>query len=297
MLAAVPALGAIELGLHVHQTRDVVPMSDWASAREMVRGEIQADDLVLFAPFWADPIGRQVFGSDIVTLKRAAFADVSRFRRTFEVSIRGAHREELARWKRMSERRIGAVTVGLYENPAYAKVLDDLIDLVRPETLAVERVENGVPAPCAFARGQSQGGSTAVPQGMLVPAAKFACSGGYVGVAVLHALDHHPHLCVAAPPLGGGAVLRLRFANVAFGRSLAGHAGVQWVNDRTPSQERVQLSFSAFERPIGVHSHRVGTGFTGFEFPTEELEAKRGELVAEISGASVRGFCFEGVTR
>ncbi len=292
-----PAVGIAELVLHVKQTNDVVPDGDWVAARDTVKSEIHDDDLVVFAPFWTDPIGRSIFGDEIVTMERAGFADVSRYRRVFEVSIRGAHHDDLEHWKKTSEKRSGAVTVGVYENPSYTKVLTKLVDLVRPEALAVERVEGGTAVPCAFQRGASQGGSTAVPQGMLVPGARFVCAGGYVGAAVLHALDHHPHLCVAAQPLGGNAVLRLRFANVTFGNTLHGHAGVQWVTDRTPSQDRVQVAFSAFTRPIGQHSHRVGTGWTGFEFPTDELAGKQGELVVDVSGAAARGFCFEGATR
>ena len=45
-------------------THDVVPESDWAAARDVVKAELQPDDLVVFAPFWADPLGRRSFGDD-----------------------------------------------------------------------------------------------------------------------------------------------------------------------------------------------------------------------------------------
>jgi hypothetical protein len=131
-----------------------------------------------------------------------------------------------------------------------------------------------------------------------VPGDKFVCAGGaYVGLAVLHALDHHPHLCLFASPPGGNGALRMRFSNITFGNSLHGHSGVQWLNERTPSAERIQVAFSAFDRPIGQNVHRVGVGWTGFEFPTPELAGKKGDLVADVTGQGPRSYCFEADTR
>lgn len=214
------------------------------------------------------------------------------------MSIRGAHTEELAGWKKVSEKQVGKVTITQLENPSPSKVLTDLVTLVRPETMTVSRVDaNGASTPCSFQRGASAGGSTVVPQGTLTPADKFVCGSGHVGVAVLHALDHHPHLCIFATPQPGG-VLRLAFKGVTFGESLHGHSGIQWLTERTPTAERVELAFSAFDRPLGEHSHKVGVGWVGYEFPTPELAGKKGDLVAEISGpAGQRYYCFEADTR
>jgi hypothetical protein len=296
LLCAVPVVSVVELILHAKQTSsDVVPESDWVLARDAIKADVQAEDLITFAPFWSDPLGRQAFGP-LATMKREGRSDVRRFRRAFEVSIRGAHDEELTGWKRLSETKHGAVTVALLENPSYTKVLDDTVDLVNPERLTVTRIENGVEQPCAFQHGTTQGGSTVVPQGLLVPAEKFVCSGGHVGVAVLHGLDHHPHVCLYATPMQG-ASLRLKFSNVKFGTSLHGHSGIQWLIERNPAAEKVAVAFSAFDRPIGTHLHKVGAGWTGFELPTSEIAGKQGDLVAEIAPSSQRQFCFEATTR
>jgi hypothetical protein len=45
-----------------------------------------------------------------------------------------------------------------------------------------------------------------------------------------------------------GTILRLRFSNVTFGASLHGHSGVQWVTERVPSAERIQLLPAAVRR-------------------------------------------------
>lgn len=298
-LCAVPLVGVVELALHVKQTTsDVVPDTDWLAARDAVKAELAPDDLVLFAPFWADPLGRKWFGDELAGLKREARPDETRFRRAFEVSIRGMHREELAAWRKVSERRTGHITIGVYENPSPAKVLTDLVDVLGPGKVTVSRVEGAVESACTWQHGAGQPGGLAVPQGPAVPGAKFVCpGGGYVGVAVLHALDHHPHLCIFGAPPGGSAALRIKFEGVRFGSSLHGHSGVQWVTDRVPSNERITVSFSAFDRPIGSNVHKVGTGWTGFEFPTDDIAGKKGDLVADVTGSAQRSYCFEADTR
>ena len=299
-LAAVPLVGVVELALHVKQTTsDVVSDEDWLAARDAVKAEAKPDDLVIFAPFWADPLGRRWFGDELAGMKREARPDESRFARAIEVSQRGAHRPELEGWKPVSERKVGKLTIAIYANPSPAKVLTDIVDLIGPERMTVVSVgANGAESPCTWQRGVGQPGGRGVPQGPAGPGDKFSCaSGGYAGVAVLHALDHHPHLCIFATPPGPAGALRLKFLNVSFGASLHGHSGVQWVNERTPSPERIQVAFYAFERPIGQNLHRVGAGWTGFEFPTPELAGKKGELVAEVTGAGPRAYCFEADTR
>ena len=297
LLCAVPLVSVVELALHVKQTTsDVVPESDWAQARDAVKAELQPSDLVVFEPFWSDPLGRRTFGHEIATMKRSGRSDVRRFPRAFEVSIRGAHSEELAGWKKVKETRHGGVTVTLLENPSYTEVIDDVLDMVSPDRLTVSRVENGVEQACSFQRGASQGGSTVVPQGLLVPADKFVCQGGHVGVAVLHGLDHRPHVCLYATPMQG-ATLRMKFSNVTFGPSLHGHSGIQWLVERNPTPDKVAVAFSALDRPIGTHHHKVGVGWVGFELPTPELDGKKADLVAEIVPSAQRQFCFEATTR
>ena len=65
------------------------------------------DDLVAFAPRWVDPIGREELGKDLATVDREAYADVSRFPRAIEVSIRGKHLEDLEGWAPSDATRFG----------------------------------------------------------------------------------------------------------------------------------------------------------------------------------------------
>jgi hypothetical protein len=295
----VPLVGVVELVLHVKQVSvDKVPDEDWNAAREIVKADLQPDDLVLFEPFWTDPLGRKSFGPEIATMKREGRSDEQRFARVQEVSIRGFHNEAFARWKKVGEKKTGAITITTYENPSFTKVIDDLVDLLGPERATVTRIESGTgtESACPYQHGATAGGSTVVPQGLLTPADKFVCQGGHVGVAVMHDLDHRPRLCLYATPIQG-AYLKIKFQGVTFGDALYGHAGVQWITDRNPSHERIALSFTANDRPLGTHPHKIGTGWVGFEFPTAELAGKKADLFVEISPSSQRYFCFEATTR
>jgi hypothetical protein len=296
LLAVVPLVGVLELLLHLKQIKgDIVPSTDWVTARELIEADLQPDDLILFEPFWADPLGRLSFG-DLASVKREARSDERRFRRAYEVSLRGAHNPAIASWRELKTQRAGGITVTLRENPAFTPVLDDLLDFVAIDRVTVSRVDGTAEQPCSFQRGSTHGGSTVVPQGLLTPAEKFVCAGGHVGVAVLHDLNHRPRLCIYATPMQGASV-RMRFSNVTFGTSVHGHSGIQWVDERTPADDKVSLSFSAFERPLGTHLHQVGKGWIGFEFPTSELDGKRGDLLVELAPSGHRQFCFEATTR
>ena len=141
VLCAVPLIGVVELGLHIKQTTiDVVPDSDWTAARDAIKGDVRPEDLVIFAPFWADPIGREHFGDAYAGIDREARPDETRFARAFEVGIHGHHRPELAGWKKTSEKQVGKITIGVYENPAPAKVLTDLVKLIDPSQGTLARV-------------------------------------------------------------------------------------------------------------------------------------------------------------
>lgn len=285
--------------MHMAQTASVVRDQDWVAARDAVKPDFKPGDLVVFEPFWTDPQGRRFFGDAMAPLKNEARPDASRYARAFEVSVRGHHDDTLSRWKKLSEKKVGPFTITLFENPSPAKVLVDLVDLVGPERLSVSVVTPTGEQACTFSRGAGSPGGLGVPQGPAVPGDRFNCTGGHVGVAVLHAIDHHPHLCIFATATGGANTLRMKFKNVTFGETLHGHDGVQWVTERVPTQERILLAFSAFDRPIGTHAHKVGSGWTNFEFLTGDIAQKQGDLVVDVAstGPGGRQFCFEADTR
>ncbi|HEX3344705.1 MAG TPA: hypothetical protein VHS09_09045 [Polyangiaceae bacterium] len=291
--AALPAVGLLELAAHAVQTRSVTPGTDWDAARVYVAAQARPDDLVAFAPRWADPIGREHFGPALATVEREARPDETRFPRALEVSIRGAHLPALAGWRRAGEQRFGSVTVTTWENPTPAHVIDDLVSLVGPPHLRVTRGD----ADCNFIHGSAQSGNLGF--GPTVPADRFVCpSGGFVGVSVVADLDYVPHRCVFAPP-PGSAPLRLHFDGVHFGHVLHGHHALYVEAERDRRGAPVTLRFESGGSTLGTVVHRDGEGWKPFELDTSPLAGQTGELSVEIAspGGDRRLYCFEADTR
>jgi hypothetical protein len=291
--AAVPALGLVELAAHAVETRRVASDADWNAARDYVAAQARHEDLVAFAPGWADPIGRAHFGPALATLEREARADETRFPRALEVSIRGAHLPAFAEWRRSGEQRFGSVSVTTWENPAPAQVIDDLVSRVDAQHLRVSRGD----ADCPFQHGAAQSGGLGF--GPTIPGDHFACPGGaFVGASVVADLDYVPHRCVFAPP-PGNAPLRLRFADVRFGHLLHGHHALYVEAERDRKGAPVTLSFRSGDAALGTVVHRDGDGWKPFELDTSALAGQTGELLVEISspGGERRLYCFEADTR
>ncbi|MGA7123774.1 MAG: hypothetical protein WBY94_26955 [Polyangiaceae bacterium] len=288
--AAVPAAGLLELGAHAAQTQAVVPGRDWEAARDYVSQHAKPEDLVAFAPRWADPLGRAHFGPTIATLEREARPDESRFPRAFEVSIRGAHVPALRTWRRSAEQHFGGVAVTTLENPAPLPVLDDLVSAVRPDRMRVSAGDRD----CPFVHLPTQSGGLGF--GPAIPGDRFGCPGGaFVGVSVVADLDYVPHRCIYAPPSGG--TVRLRFLGVRFGRALSGHHAL-YVEAEHLKGAPITVTFSVGSSTLGTVVHRDGEGWKQFEFDTAQLSGRQEDLTADITSSGERRlYCFEAATR
>ena len=132
-VAAVPAILLVLVAVwEIAATRcnaHAVPGDDaWADAASVVRAGHQPGDLIVFAPEWADPIGRLHLG-DLIPIDAAARMDAARFGRIWEVSIRGAHHGDVAGLTPVSEESRGGVRVARYERTP-AIVISDLRDKI-----------------------------------------------------------------------------------------------------------------------------------------------------------------------
>ncbi len=104
-----------------------VPDDDaWEAAAKTVRAGWKPGDLIVFAPAWADPIGRLHLG-DLITLDMAGRMDAARYGRIWELAIRGAHAPETAGLEPVADSDADGVTVRRFER-APVTVLADVRD-------------------------------------------------------------------------------------------------------------------------------------------------------------------------
>jgi hypothetical protein len=293
----VPAIAMLELFAHLVQINRTIPKSDWEAAREAVKAEVHPEDLIAFAPRWADPLGREYFRDDLATVEREAPPDETRFPRAFEVSIRGKHLAEFDGWKKAATARFGSITVTTFENPSPAKVIDDLVVHTRGDRASVQLVEGERESECPWTHRSPETGNLGFGPGL--PADRFLCPrGGFVVTSVMQATDYLPHKCIYAPAVGGSSVLRVRFQNVQFGRVLHGHHAINWDSARFNSPP-VMLVWKAEGRTIARLVDRDDDGWKAFEIDTSDLAGHTGELIAEVSSTTSnhRQYCFEADTR
>jgi hypothetical protein len=294
---SIPVIALLELLAHLVQVTRSVSVQDWQAARQDVRAAAHPEDLIVFAPYWADPLGREYFKDELATLEREARPDDARFPRAFEVSIRGAHLAELDGWKEERRARFGSITVTTYTNPSPSRVIDDLVLHTAPERAQVSLVEGSREVDCPWTHGSPATGGIGFGPG--IPADRFVCArGAFVAVSVLQGTDYRAHKCIYASPIGGSTVLRVRFLDVAFGRVLHGHHAINWDSARFNSPP-VTLVWKV---QGGTRARLVegdADGWKGFDVDTSDVEGQRGELVAEVSASSGnhRQYCFEADTQ
>jgi hypothetical protein len=295
---AVPAVGILELALHLWQTNAGIPASDWRAARDLVKTLARPDDLVLVAPRWADPVGREYLGSDVLTVEREARADETGFARAIQVSVGHQRAPELAHWKRTAEQSIGGLTVSTLENPSSVPILDKLLAHGNPGQMRVFQEDRGREIECPFAHGAAQAGSLGF--GPAVPADKFSCpGGGFVGVSIIATLDYTPRRCFYAPVMSGTTSIRIRFQDVAIGRTLHGHHGLYVEAERFKTGSPINIAFSFDQGPLATFTHHDGEGWASFDVSTAAFAGQKKELIADITGSdgNRRMYCFEADTR
>lgn len=106
-----------------HAGRSAPVAENWSEAADYLRthrGSSDGDssDLIVFAPRWVDPIGRQYFG-DQMDIAMAARMDAARYARIWEVSLPGARASETRGLKLESTKEFGPLRLREYlQTPA-----------------------------------------------------------------------------------------------------------------------------------------------------------------------------------
>ncbi len=112
--AGLAVVSGIETARALLAGRAVATPEEWQAATSQVRANLQPEDLIVFAPRWADPIGRLYLG-DRIPVEMAARADAARYRRIWEVSLRGAQAPEAVGSHPVSTTHHGRIRVTLYQ--------------------------------------------------------------------------------------------------------------------------------------------------------------------------------------
>jgi hypothetical protein len=294
----VPLVGLLEVAVHLAEIKGGVDASDWRAARDVVKKLARPEDLVLVAPRWADPLGREYLGSDILTVEREARADETGYPRAIQVSLGRERAPELRGWKRSAEQRVGGLVVTTLENPMRVDILDRLLARQGPERMRVSQVSRGQETDCPFTRGPAQAGSLGF--GPAVPGQLFACpGGGFVGVSIIATLDYTPRRCFYAPITSGSNGLRIHFKDVALGRTLHGHHALYVEAERNRAGAPVTLDVSVDDHALAHLVHYDGEGWKAFDVATDLFAGQRKDLVFDIKSAdgNRRTYCFEADTR
>src|SRR5439155_24203778 len=119
---AVPLVGLVELGAHWFFSRRAPNEREWADVRPLVASWYRAGDVIVVAPYWAEPMARWKFGDDLMPAKDVARPDASRYADAIEVSTLGSRSPELAGWKVVREEKRGSFVLRAMHNPAPAAV-------------------------------------------------------------------------------------------------------------------------------------------------------------------------------
>jgi len=123
LCALVALLAVVETGTALTARARVAPDADWEAAAAEVRAGFTPGDLVVFAPAWADQIGRAHLG-DVVSVEMAGRSDADRYARVWEVSIRSARAPETTAAHLARATQHGKVRVALYDKPAAPLIWD-----------------------------------------------------------------------------------------------------------------------------------------------------------------------------
>lgn len=123
--AALAVLALWEIATLVRVRGAAPEDGDWRAAAGAVDAAFEPGDLIVFAPRWVDPVGRLWLGHRI-PLEMAGRMDAARYRRIWELSIRGARAPETAGLTPALDQRFGAVRLRRYDREAPAEVVWEL---------------------------------------------------------------------------------------------------------------------------------------------------------------------------
>ncbi len=281
LFGAFALLAIYETAHAIYAPRAVATDGDWESAAAAVRAAYRPGDLIVFAPEWADQVGRQHLG-DLVTPEMAGRADDDRYGRVWEVSIRGAG--DCGRI--LQESQHGRVRVRLCEKaPAVAVAYDFTAHLAEARVTQVpaDGRRSGVEQPALA--GLPDTDETAC----LTDAGGFRCATTRVERRTLE-IDYRPRRGVLAP-VDGGLVTRIEFPSATLGAELVGYTGIHDYYSRKNSDGPVDFTVFVDGQPVATVHHRNEDGWRRFAVATKPgTHAVRFEVRAPSAAWRTFGF-------
>jgi hypothetical protein len=298
---AVPLFGLVELGAHVYFSRRAPNETEWADVRPLVASWYKAGQLVVIAPYWAEPMARWKFGDTLMPPRDVARPDATRYAEAIEVSALGARSPELASWRVTRQEKHGKFTVRALANPSPPTITYDFGDHISPDALEVRTEKAGVRTACPFTTTAAveAGGLGAPP---VYPAARFACPGEpsqvFVGTTFIDDEQNRPRQCIWAHPPAGASEIVAKFHAVGLGNVIHGHAGIDWIASRDRAEPPFTIRIVAGTTEVGSFDHRPGDFWKEFDLPLGAASHVTADVEFHVSappaGARV---CFEADSR
>ncbi len=297
LFVIVPLLGLGEAALHLYQAHRAPTLADWEQVEPKVAEMRQGQELVVPAPYWADPLARHAFGDRLMPLRDVARPDVSAYTEALEVGILGETSPELGGWRESERRDVGRFRIRRLKNPNPRAVRFDFVESLAPGRV---RVTDGNGKPCnwnANARVETGG----LHGHIAFPPQRFECGGGeffFVGNTVVDDQRYRPHRCIWAHP-SGSAPLTIHFSQVTLGSAIRGYAGLSYFLFRDGLGTPVELEVRVDDRSIGRFVYHSENGWAPWEFSVGDAAGKTADVEFLVSSASAqdRHFCFYADTR
>lgn len=291
-----PLLGISELLGHWHVKSRAPAIDDWQAIVEPLRELRKDGDLVIVAPYWAEPAARRVFGDVEMPLVDVARPDNSGYQRALEISLLGER--ALPDWKLLEEAKVDKFTLRVLENPQYEPVFGDFLGLLRPENVTVTSGSKASARACSF-KPRARVRNGALHGHPTFPRQRFECGKGkhFVGVTVIEDELYRPRRCIWANPTKRKP-LSLQFKQVELKNRVQGYGGISYFDERDGRGGGVEMTVVVGGEPVGAYRHAPGEGWTPFRFETTGSGQQDVEFRIRATGNKTpRGFCFQADIR
>jgi hypothetical protein len=296
----VPAAGLLELGAHLFFSHRAPTKHQWDDVRSLVAAWYQPGEVVVVAPYWAEPMARWSFGDALMPTRDVARGDATGYVQAIEVATLGSRAPELAGWRVLREEKHGPFTIREVSNPTSSEVTYNFVDHVDPASAEVDIVVGNGSTPCPFSStAQVESGGLGAPP--TFPASRFICpaqpSQVFVGVTIVEDEAFRPRRCVWSRPPGGGEIVT-RFHDVPLGTKLHGHSGMGSVSERDGSKPTFTLRVVVGGDELAQVVHRFGDYWKPFEITLGVWAGRRADVEFHVSAAPGDAHvCYEADSR